>query len=503
MPDQPQYKTPLLMAQEEGEDALRLEVPYQNDFCDVTQIKVAARNLALTMVYEGSKWHTWNGRFWNSKNPQPAEKIGEWILEQLSRCAALGNKKIREAGVTYYGRGTTLQSISRWTSALKEPMRVSADEFDADPFLLNTQNGTYNLKTHTLSEPDPAQMCSKITAAKFDPEAKCPQWKARLAEWFPDEDTRKAIQTAAGYSLLGHNPEHKMFFTHGGGGNGKSAFGYTLARVLGGSSGYSTANIKHRLVTKTYNASESSHDSDFAGLIGSRFAFIDETPENMFIHAERVKQISGSDTISVRKAHAPDPVEYPVTFTLWVMTNNIPEMSTTSAAISRRVVLFPSGEKIKDSSAIKGLAESLARTEGDGILQWLIEGLKNYQKNGLVTSKALTESTRSFKREEDRLGQFIEQTYYWDPSLKESILVSKVYKQYTTWCNGEGFKFPKGKHVFNKDMDNRGATRKRTRTERVWVGLVSRTKADRKNFDATGLEDVPPWLWAYLYEDEV
>jgi len=55
-------------------------------------------------------------------------------------------------------------------------MSVRSDDFDADPYLLNCQNGVLDLRTGKMSAHSPDFLLTKICNTHFDSKAQCPEW---------------------------------------------------------------------------------------------------------------------------------------------------------------------------------------------------------------------------------------------------------------------------------------------------------------------------------------
>ena len=57
---------------------------------------------------------------------------------------------------------------------------VRANEFDADPWLLNVANGTLDLRTCKIHPHRKGELLTKLTPVEFDRKAKCAIWDAFL-----------------------------------------------------------------------------------------------------------------------------------------------------------------------------------------------------------------------------------------------------------------------------------------------------------------------------------
>jgi len=109
---------------------------------------------------------------------------------------------------------------------------ATADEWDADPWLLNTPGGVVNLKNGVLRSHDRLDRLTKITTAT--PAGDCPTWRQFIHEVTGGDQALQAyLARMAGYALTGSTREHALFFLYGTGANGKSVFVNTLATILG------------------------------------------------------------------------------------------------------------------------------------------------------------------------------------------------------------------------------------------------------------------------------
>src|SRR5262249_17519653 len=99
------------------------------------------------------------------------------------------------------------------------------DQWDADPWLLNTPDGTIDLPTGERKPPDPAGYITKVTAVGADVEMLTPTWDAFLRRITGENlDLENYLQRKTGYELTGITREHALFFSYGTGANGKSTF---------------------------------------------------------------------------------------------------------------------------------------------------------------------------------------------------------------------------------------------------------------------------------------
>src|SRR5262249_23526841 len=136
---------------------------------------------------------------------------------------------------------------------------------DADPWLLNVQNGTVDLRTGELREHRRDDLITKVAPVDFDPDAECPTWVAFLNRAMAGDATLvDYLQRFVGYCLTGATTEHVLVFLYGGGANGKSTFLSTVHAMLGD---YAMPAARGLL----FGGKGERHPTELASLFGRRF----------------------------------------------------------------------------------------------------------------------------------------------------------------------------------------------------------------------------------------
>ena len=134
------------------------------------------------------------------------------------------------------------RSSKNITNTLKEarPMlAITPRELDADPYLLCTPAGTYDLRKGMagLMPHRPEDYMTKVTAVSPSDKG-ADLWAKQLDLLFcGDKDLIEYAQLIAGTACVGKMMIEQMIIAYGCGANGKSTFWNTLARVLGTYSG--------------------------------------------------------------------------------------------------------------------------------------------------------------------------------------------------------------------------------------------------------------------------
>src|SRR5262249_30885587 len=171
---------------------------------------------------------------------------------------------------------------------------AKVEEFDADPWALNTPNGTVDLQSGIVREHCAADLLTKSTAARFDQHAQCPLWLDFLKLVFADNDELiDYVQRALGYSLSGKVSEHVLFFPYGSGRNGKSTLLGTVQNLLGD---YARTAEPELLMQRRGEV----HPTNIAALHGARFVTSIETEDGRPFAEVLVKWLTGGDRLTAR-----------------------------------------------------------------------------------------------------------------------------------------------------------------------------------------------------------
>jgi putative DNA primase/helicase len=122
----------------------------------------------------------------------------------------------------------------------------------------------------------------------------------------------------------------------------------------------------------------------------------------------------------------------------------------------------------------------LIESEGSGILNWMLEGLKRYyDAGGLIKPKAITNATDEYKEDEDPLGDYLKEKTVIEPGAK--ITDRELYTDYCYWCTDTGIKYRMSKNSFTRHLlDHQGITSGRTKSSRLYLGIRLKTDEDRK-----------------------
>ena len=356
-----------------------------------------------------------------------------------------------------FKKSSTIQNAVRLARTSPD-IQVSPADFDANPMLLNVQNGILNLETCSLGRHDPSQLQTKLIPIDYDAEAECPTFQKFLDSSLPDPEVCDFIQTLTGYFLTGKTTEQKVFFFVGDGANGKSVLVRVLRAMLGE---YAVIAQEDLLVKQKFQ----SHPASAAELKGARLATCNEVEGSAQISEAKVKQLTGGDTLQARRMKE-NFFRFEPTHKLLMVTNYQPSVSDTDEGIWRRLVLVPFNVVIPSERRDLQLFEKIEK-ELSGVLAWAVEGCRRWQKDGLIIPDAIDMATADFRADNDPLQSFLEEGCIRQNRTKKG----EFFEAFQRFCINNAQRTPTPTEV-SESMKKKGFKEKKSGVkfwQDVWV----------------------------------
>lgn len=386
----------------------------------------------------------------------------------------LGRRRAdRRKFATSSGNDSRLSCMIRQASPHKT---VGPKQLDADYMLLNCQSGTLLFRevedsdragegwpTSTLEvvqlPHDRQHYMTKVAPVSYDPEATCPKWLAFLERFQPDPSIRRFLQAFHGLALTGMNGHQSFIYSYGKGANGKSTFMEALGELFGPYS--DTLNAESLSGSGQRRGDQAT--PDFADLPGVRYLRVSELPRGEPLKEALIKALTGGDKLKVRHLNKGFFDLFPI-FKAGMSGNDLPQIGGLDDGIWRRVKLVPWAVAIPDKER-RPMAEILAgfREERAGILNWLIEGLRIYLAEGLVTPDKVEAATKGYRDDMDPIGAFMADCL--EPTAGNFEECSAVYNAFEAWCLCNNIR-PWKQTMFGRAMSQKGVVREKTRIRR-------------------------------------
>jgi putative DNA primase/helicase len=410
---------------------------------------------ALRYVAPWGKWMFWDKTHWCVDDTRLVFSLARDMCRIIANACTARAERKRIASARTRAAVVSLAGDDRLHSS-------NIDQWDSDPWLLNTPKGVVDLHTGKLQPHRPDNYITHITAVS--PADNCNLWYEFLNKITAgDKDLKSYLQRVCGYVLTGLTHEHALFFLHGLGANGKGTFINAIAGVL---------NDYHRSTPiETFTATNvDRHPTELADLRAARLVTATETEEGRRWAESRIKMLTGGDRVKARFMRQ-DFFEYIPQFKLMISGNHKPGIRSVDEAIKRRFNLVPFNVIIPKDERDKNLGEKL-RIEWPGILNWMIDGCLFWQRYGLTPPTSVMTATQNYFADEDIFETWLEECCIKNPSEWNSV--TELFHCWEQWTQAHG-EFTGTSKRFSQRLTESGFEPRRGH-ERGFGGLTLYTK---------------------------
>ena len=410
-------------------------------------------------------WHVWTGKQWErdmgeKKVMQYAGDLIQIVNSEIYHSEDKKHKKVLEATrrmLSMHNSRKNALSIAKVSPLVS----VRADQFDTAPFLFNVDNGIINLTNGEIIKHSPEMRMTKIAPIMYAQHEEAPLFNKFMDEiTLGDTSLKKWLQVYFGYAMTADVREQLFAVFHGSGGNGKTVLVNVISHIMG----QYTLETPVETIINTRN--QKSASNDIARIKGARLITVRESDQGHSLAESLIKSLTGGDKITARFLHREFFEFRPVA--KWILfTNHKPTIRGTDKGIWRRVKLVPFNYSVPDDKKDKMLEPKLL-AEAQGILNWLIEGCLEWQKNGFPKCDAIDNATNEYQEDEDRLGEFLTEAIQRGPNYKVSA--SELYKAYRLYCRNAG-EYALNTKNFGKELAEKGFSKRREAKGNFWLGI--------------------------------
>jgi putative DNA primase/helicase len=383
----------------------------------------------LRFVPEWGCWVAYQDGVWRRHATalarQYARATVEAIHQEASAALAAGDVTRYDQLTRHLTRSFSAGRLKALLDVAQTDLTAHPTDFDRDPWLLNVQNGTLDLRTGTLHPHQPEDLLTRQAPVTFDASATAPAWNTFLSEvFYSDAALIGYVQRALGYSCTAETREQAFFLCYGAGANGKTTLLNAVAQVLGAYWKPLKADV---LMARPSGAA--GPDPELASLVGARLVTAQE-PHGATLDTPRLKELTGSDAIQVRELRRA-PFTFIPHFKLWLSANERPAVPERTVGIWRRIRLLPFTVSFRgrENRALPGLLAA----EAPGILTWLLAGVQAWLDDGLGMVPAVAEATAAYQAEEDAYFAFFHDVLV-PASREEAVRLKAAYAAYEAWA---------------------------------------------------------------------
>lgn len=396
-----------------------------------------------------------------------SDKLAEWA-------------RTSEAAGKIAAAGTLAKSMER--------LVANVQDFDAERMAINVLNGTLRLERarrrrspeeraagksewHTpwvlrLDPHNRDDFITKVADVEYRPGAKAPVYEAFLGVVQPKAEMRRFLAQWGGLSFTGNTGEQKLAFFYGGGSNGKGTWVETIARIAGDYAGA----VKIQSLLDQGKQSGDAATPAIASLPGVRFLRVSEPSKGAVLDEGLVKELTGEDPVRARHLNKGFFTFFPE-FKITISGNNKPVIKDTSDGIWRRMQLVPWEADIPPEQRDKGLKDKLW-AERDGIFAWLMRGLLDWRKHGLIEPEDVRLATSEYRDDSDTIGRFLRQTCLSGEDTRARpwrVRKGDLFELYQAWCHQTGG-YEMQERAFSKEMTAKRFKEKHSNGS-WWIGV--------------------------------
>lgn len=380
----------------------------------------------------------YNGKRWTTECAN--QELDHAIVETLAyRYYVATTNKQTDIADKCVANNHVINAVKARFLALRE-LYVKPAEFDANPDLLNVNNGVIDLRTGELLPHSPQYKLTHLVAVDYDKNADSSAWLNWLGQVIMDFDSpevQEYVQTAVGYSITGHTREECLFYTYGKDGqgrNGKGVFCTVIQSILG------LGQLADSRSVNTFSRKRDGSDQgfDLAGLANKRLVVASESEKQRELNEAMVKTVTGRDPITA-SYKGKDQFTFVPKFKVWIASNFKPKGDVDDGAFwaRLRVIIFPHSFEGRENTQLK---DQFTQPEFlKGVLAWAVQGSVNWYKQPRIqVPQVFKDALKQVRSEYDTVQQWL------DSGLVSAVegafeLTKDLYDSYKEYCESESY----------------------------------------------------------------
>jgi len=388
-------------------------------------------------VPERKGWYVYDGKRWvqDLESLLTMELCKDLADKLLTYTTTIKDERLRNDYLDYVKRWQKRNYRNTILGDAQSVYPIPMKRFDNDRYLFNCKNGTLDLRTMEFMEHKPDDLITKISMVDYQPSATCERFNTFVDEIMSgDTEKAKFLQKILGYSVSGETRFECMYILYGETArNGKGTIMESILRVMGDYG----LSVRPETIALKNTVNSQGPSEDIARLAGVRFANISEPDRGLVLNSAQVKSMVGNDSLNARRLHE-NSFDFRPQFKLYINCNHLPLITDNTMFASDRVVVIPFDKHFDELERDTRLKNKFAEPEvQSAILNWLIEGYKLIQAEGLTKPSSVTNAICDYQQDSDKVSQFFDECVVEHKDYEQRT--SNLYTAYRYWCNDNGF----------------------------------------------------------------
>lgn len=450
-------------------------------------------------VKRWGRWLCWAGHHWAEDIEDKGWAAVESVCEEYLRVLQTTESDIKGAeGAEKKGLEARAEALRKRINLLRdvggrdrllecahkmiEPLAITGDELDHQPYLLAFKNGVVNLRTGEFRDGRPEDYILNASPIEWQGiDAPCPTWEKTLLECHelcPDgpEAMVSFLRRAMGYGIMADRRDHVfLVFVGDKGRNGKDTCMKIICEVLGQE--LSNTIPVEMLLTTSQQRSSSAPAPDIMALRGMRIAWANEPDKKSQFAMGKLKQLTGGSLLTARGLQDKLMTTWKPSHLLVLMTNDVPGAGSEDTAFWSRMLVvrwhlrFVEDPQAEDERLVdKDLHQKLLE-ELPGIAAWLVRGCLEYFQDGLNPPPSVRSDTMAERDKNDEVGAFLHEACEFEdlsgggpPAWR--ISAGDLYEAFSIWIGHWKF----GKRRLGLALTKRGIDKTKSGSN-VYLGF--------------------------------
>lgn len=375
----------------------------------IEQLCETAQNAKLPLCSLDGDTYLYNGAFWQQIERTTFDKF-------LSRVACKSgiNPKM---SITASAKRSLEQQFHAYASRTEQRDNDSCIKINLSNGILKIDDNGCTLMPFSADE----FMRYQIPVA-YDENAKTDLFQQFLDRVLPEKESQNFLAEYIGYALTNNLKLEQCLLLIGTGANGKSVVFDIVNALLG------TENITHYTLSKLCDG-----DGYYRSMISGKLLNYSSELGTNLSDVDMVKKLISGEPVDAR-----NPYGRPFTVYRYCKfmfnTNSLPTSVEISDAYFRRMNFMQFDVTIPKSEQDPELAKKIIATELDGVLQWVLTGLKRLLATRQFTKSPKMEAAKEqIRRDLDSVATFMVE-YGYKSSSNQRVLMKELREEYNEFC---------------------------------------------------------------------
>lgn len=380
----------------------------------------------------------WSSRGWVKDRGNTLHKAFKKVIDtMLQESTHLDSKQ----GKPLYAHAKNSGNAAKIKAAcdlakMESPIRTLSDEWDSDGDLITFSDGTVlNIRRMESRPMHQGDLIRRRINAPFDMDAKCPEFDYLIGHLVSgNKAARNFILQLWSTGLVTSVLQKIILVIYGAKDSGKTTVVECVKSVLGD---FAVSPAPSFILRPKYPNS-GGPNAEIVNLLGKRAAFIPEFPRGR-LDDNKLKILTGGDTLSVRRLYSNDYIDVPCRLTITISSNSKPFFDATDGGMLTRIraLYVRRSLDFKKKPQRTNAIDWIVGREAAGIAALLVRSLRELikKKGNLAQSKRIADDTAELNLANDRVAMFLEARCIIKRGRSERK--SAMYKGYVEFCEEE------------------------------------------------------------------